>query len=117
MVSFDCPKCRGSDIVKRGTRKNKIGIKQRFRCNDCRSTFVEPDGFEHMRHRKEDIVRAVHQRNDGLSLFQAQYHLAQHDDVHVSRESIRLWCNRYSRFLKSTSPLRKTKAQRKTTYG
>ena len=115
MVSFDCPKCKGTDIVKRGIRKNNIGIKQRFRCNDCRSTFVEPDGFERMRHRKEDIVRAVHQHNDGLSLFQTQYHLAQHDDVDVSREAIRLWCNKYGRFLKSAALKLKAKTQRKAT--
>ena len=113
MVSFDCPKCNGNDIVKRGTRKNNLGIKQRFRCNNCRSTFIEPDGFERMRHRKEDIVRAVHQHNDGLSLFQTQYHLAQHDNVDVSRESIRLWCNRYSRFLKSAAFKRKSKIKGK----
>ena len=116
MISFNCPKCEGMDIVKRGKRKNVSGEKQRYRCNECRSTFVEPDGFERMRHKKDDITRAVHQYNDGLSLFQVKNHLAQHDDVDVSREAIRLWCKKYSNFLKSTSSLRKAKTQGKATF-
>ncbi|MBI5133144.1 MAG: hypothetical protein HZA83_00370 [Thaumarchaeota archaeon] len=67
MPSFDCPNCNGSDVVERGWRHNKSGAKHRYQCNECRSTFVEPDGFERMRHKKEDIVRAVHQHEDGLS--------------------------------------------------
>ena len=110
MVSFDCPKCHASDIVKRGKRYNKSGVKQLYRCNDCRATFVEPDGFERMRFRKEDIVRAVHQYNDGMSLFKVQYHLDQHDSVTVSRESIRLWNKKYSSFLKSITSSSKAKA-------
>jgi len=117
MVPFDCPKCSSSDIVLRGKRYNKSGVKQLYRCNSCRSKFVEPDGFERMRHKKQDIVRAVHQYNDGLSLFKVQYHLYQHDNVKISRESIRLWDKRFGVFLKSTSPKRKTYVKRKATLG
>lgn len=110
MLSFDCPKCTGSDIVKRGKRYNKSGVKQLYRCNNCKSVFVEPDGFERMRFRKEEIVRAVHQYNDGMSLFKVQYHLEQHDNVIVSRESIRLWNKKYASFLKSVTSRSKTRA-------
>src|SRR3990167_6719387 len=103
MVSFDCPACSGSDIVLRGKRYNKSGVKQLYRCNDCRSKFVEPDGFERMRHKKEGMVRAVHQHNDGLPLFKAQCHLHQRDNVTVSRETMRLWGVKFSLFLKSAS--------------
>jgi len=116
MESFNCPKCGDLDIVKRGKRKNESGEKQRYRCNKCRSTFVEPDGFEHMRHKKEDIVRAVHQHNDGLSLFQVKNHLAQHDNVGISRESIRLWCKKHSNFLKSATFKGEAKAKRKAAF-
>ncbi|MFH1248966.1 MAG: hypothetical protein V1660_02335 [archaeon] len=53
-----------------------------------------------MRHKKRDIARAIHLHNDGLSLFQIQNHLWQHDGVKVSRETVREWCDRYSVFLK-----------------
>jgi len=113
MVSFDCPKCRGSDIVKRGKRYNKSGVKQLYRCNECNSTFVEPNGFERMRFRKEDIVRAIHMYNDGMSLFKTQYHLYQHDNVKVTRWTISQWNKKYSSFLKSPAPKSKAKTQRK----
>jgi transposase-like protein len=95
-----CPNCKSTNISKRGFRKNKIGRKQRFLCNKCSSTFIKKDGFERARHKKKDIARAIHMHNDGLSLFQVQNHLWQHDGVRVSRETIREWCEKYSVFLK-----------------
>ena len=110
MLDFNCPKCNASDIVLRGKRYNKSGVKQLYRCNDCRSTFVEPDGFERMRHKKEDIVRAIHQHEDGLSLFQVQNHLWQHDGVKVTRKTISDWDKKFNLFLKSASHKRKAHA-------
>ena len=96
-----CLKCKSNDVVKRGKRYNKSGAKQRFLCNKCKSIFIKKDGFERMRHTKKDIARAIHLHNDGLSLFQIQNHLWQHDGVKTSRETIRLWIKKYSLFLKS----------------
>lgn len=96
-----CPKCKGEDISKRGKRYNKSGEKQLYLCNKCHRKFVEQDGFERMNFDRNDIVRAVHLHNEGLSLFQVKDHLWQHDGVKVSREAIREWCNKYSIFLKS----------------
>jgi len=96
-----CLKCKDNDIVKRGKRYNQSGTKQRFLCNKCKSIFIKKDGFERMRYRKKDIARAIHLHNDGLSLFQIQNHLWQHDAVKTSRETIRLWIKKYSVFLKS----------------
>lgn len=110
MVHFNCPKCKAIDIVKRGKRYNKLGVKQLYRCNECHSTFVEPDGFERMRHKREDIVRAVHQHEDGMSLFKTQTHLWQHDGIKVTRKTISDWTKKYSSFLKSIASKRKAKA-------
>ena len=95
-----CPKCKSKNTIKRGKRYNKSGIKQLYKCNECKFTFMKKDGFEKMRYKKEDIVRAIHLHNEGLSLFQVQDHLWQHDGVKVSRETIREWGDRYSVFLK-----------------
>ena len=97
-----CPKCKNNDIVKAGKRYSKIGTKQRFLCNKCNYYFIKKDGFERMRHTKKDIARAIHLHNDGLSLFQIQNHLWQHDAVKVSRETIKGWIKKYSVFLKSS---------------
>ena len=96
-----CSKCKSKDVVKRGKNHNKSGIKQIYLCKNCNNNFVEPDGFEGMRYKKEDIVRAIHLHNEGLSLFQVKDHLWQHDGIKVSRKTILLWTKKYSIFLKS----------------
>jgi len=97
-----CPSCKSGDVVKRGKRYNNSGVKQRFLCNKCKSIFIKKDGFERMRYKKKDIARAIHLHNDGLSLFQIQNHLWQHDGVKVTRKSISDWIKKYSVFLKSS---------------
>ena len=96
-----CQKCKGKNTIKRGKRYNKSGTKQLYKCNECEFTFMKKDGFEKMRHKKEIITRAIHLHNEGLSLFQVQDHLWQHDGVKISRQGIGYWCRKYSAFLKS----------------
>ena len=95
-----CPNCKSNDIVKRGKRYNKSGAKQLYLCNKCDLTFVKKDGFERMRHHKKIIARAIHLHNDGLSLFQVQNHLWQHDGVRVTRKTVSDWSKKYSVFFK-----------------
>lgn len=102
-MSLVCPKCKSTDIAKKGFRKNRLGRKQKYRCCECKSWFVKPTGFERMRHKPEIIVRAVHMYADGMSLFKVQTHLWQHDGVKVCLETINRWCKKYSDFLKSNT--------------
>ena len=99
MVEF-CPKCKSRSIWKRGFRKNKNSEKQKYHCKKCNNWFIEDDGFKRMRNDKKIIARAIHLHNDGLSLFQVQYHLYQHDGIKVTRQAIGYWCRKYSIFLK-----------------
>lgn len=96
-----CLKCKSKKVIKRGKRYNKSGPKQLYQCNNCEFTFTKKDGFEKMRYKKEIIVSAIHLHNEGLSLFQVQDHLWQHDGVKISRQGIGYWCRKYSIFLKS----------------
>ena len=98
---MNCIYCNSSSVVKRGTRHNALGVKQRHLCNDCHGSFVEHDGFERMRHREKDIVRALHDYEDGLSMEKVQNHLWQHDGVKVARKTIYEWVKKYRIFLKS----------------
>ena len=95
-----CPKCKDNNTIKRGKRYNKSGAKQLYKCNGCEFTFMKKNGFEKMRYKKENIVRAIHLHNEGLSLFQIQDHLWQHDGIKISRQGIGYWCRKYSIFLK-----------------
>ena len=95
-----CPFCKSSKILKQGYRYNSASKKQKFQCIKCERWFVKKDGFERMRHDKKIIARAIHMHNDGLSLFQVQNHLWQHDGVKVTRKTINDWTKKYSVFLK-----------------
>ena len=112
-----CPKCASKNLIKRGKRRNKVVEKQRYMCKDCGKRFIKDDGFKRMRNKPEIIARAIHMHQDGLSLFQVQYHLWQHDGVKVTRWTIAKWEKKYSDFLKSDTRKRKTNYQRKRTHG
>lgn len=112
-----CENCKSTDVAKQGFRYNKTGKKQKYHCNKCKGWFVIDGGFKKMRHKPKDIVRAVHQHTDGLSLFKTQTHLWQHDGIKVTRWTISQWTKKYSSFLKSSTLKRKAKAKRKTTSG
>ncbi len=99
----NCIFCKSKNIVKNGLRKRKVRTKQSYFCHSCHRQFIEPDGFERMRHKPEHIVRAIHMRNDGLSLSKVQNHLWQHDGIKVTLWTISLWSEKYSRFLKSNT--------------
>jgi len=114
-MSQKCIYCHSKNVVRNGTRKRKVRVKKSFLCRSCQRQFVEPDGFERMRHKPEDIVRAVHMHEDGFSLLKTQYHLYQHDEVKVTRRTISQWTKKYSDFLKSAAPRSRTKAERTTT--
>lgn len=70
---------------------NKSETKQLYLCNECGSTFVEPNGFERIQFRKEKIVRAVHMHKHRMSLSKVQNHPWQHDNIKVTRWAILKW--------------------------
>lgn len=98
---MNCIYCKSKNVVENGKRFRKVRTKQSYMCNKCGRQFIEPDGFERMRHRKENITRAVHMHDDGLSLSKIQNHLWQHDGVNVTRWTIAEWHHKFSVFLKS----------------
>src|SRR3989339_1700633 len=98
---MNCIFCKSENVVENGKRYRKVRVKQSYLCNDCQRQFVEPDGFERMRHRKEDIVRAIHLHDDGLSLSKVQNQMWQHDGVKVTRWTIAEWHHKFGVFLKS----------------
>lgn len=100
-----CVFCKSSSIVKNGIRKRKVRRKQSYLCRSCGKQFIEPDGFERMRHKREHVARAIHMHNDGFSLDQVRNHLWQHDGVKVTRQAIWFWNKKYAVFLKSGKQL------------
>lgn len=98
---MNCIYCKSKDVVKNGYRSRKVRTKQSYFCNACKKQFVEPDGFERMRHSPEIISRAVHMHLDGFSLSKVQNHLWQHDGIKVTRWTISEWTKKFSIFFGS----------------
>lgn len=116
-MSLECVFCKSGNYVKRGKRRNKSGIKQRYICKECGRQFVKRDGFEKMRHKSVVVVRAIHMHQDGMSLSKIQNHLWQHDNVKVTRRTISMWEKKYSNFLKSAAFVGKAHDKRKRSHG
>jgi len=116
-MPFNCPKCSSVNYAKKGFRHNTYGRKQKYRCKDCKAWFVRDDGFKRMRHKPEDITRAVHLHIDGLSLSKAKNHIYQYDNVSVCRQTINNWTKKYSVFLKSDKSKRKADNKGTLTFG
>ncbi|MDO8510630.1 MAG: hypothetical protein Q7S55_00530 [Nanoarchaeota archaeon] len=103
MSSLSCPKCKSWETVKRGIRYTKSEPKQLYRCNACSSTFVNPDGFERMRHKPGVILSAVLGDAERLSLFRTQKYLQQKHEISVTRKTINRWKKKYKHFLKKVN--------------
>ena len=70
-----CPKCRNSNIKKRGLRKTgNRGKIQRYFCKDCRYSFVEDNGFFRMRNHPKKITCAIDLFYRGVSTRKVQEH-------------------------------------------
>jgi len=113
---MDCVFCQSDKVVKNGKRKREVATKQSYFCTSCNKQFVEPDGFERMRHKPKIVVRAIHMHQDGMPLSKIQNHLWQHDGVKVTRRTVSQWEKKYSNFLKSVAQGSKAKHQRKNTH-
>ena len=99
-----CNYCKTSKgVVRSGFRYNQSGKKQKYLCNECNRLFVPNDGFWKMKTKKELVVKAIHQYNDGLSLSKVKNHLYQHENVDRSRTSVLRWVKKYSLDIKKTS--------------
>lgn len=100
MKKCACPRCKSTNVVKRGYRYNKCGKKRRKQCKDCGLWFTPDDGFLGMRFKKEHIVEAISLYESGLSLAKVKNHMWQHHGVKVSEMSILNWVRKYSKKLK-----------------
>lgn len=100
MKKCSCPRCRSTNVIKRGYRYNKCGKKMRKQCKDCNLWFTPNDGFLGMRFKKERIVEAISLYESGLSLAKVKNHMWQHHGVKVSEMSILNWVRKYSKKLK-----------------
>ena len=100
-MNIQCPDCKKEKfVVKAGTRHNKFGNKQKYRCNKCWRWFVPIDAFWHRKYPKEIIAEACSCYKRGMSFKETAEHLNEYKGTKIVPSSIFYWVTHYSKILK-----------------
>ena len=93
-----CPECNSNNLIKRGKRKNKNGIKQIYYCDDCKKRFVlEP--LKYIKGNSKLVCLAMDCFYKGLSLRDIKDQFKQFYDLDISHETIRRWITRFTKVI------------------
>ena len=93
-VTKPCPYCNSNNIVKDGTRKTALGLKQRWLCKGCNGRFVlEP--IKKIKGNADNVTLSMDLFFKGNSLRDIQDTLQQHNGLKIHHETVRRWINRY----------------------
>jgi len=96
----ECEYCHSSNIVKRGTRKNKRGLTQIYWCKACKRRFVVDLGFSRMKCSPQVITASLDLFFKGISLRKIMDHLKQFYGVTVNCSTVLRWIQRYTALMK-----------------
>ena len=89
-----CKYCDSGKIIKKGTRKNKSGNIQIFKCLDCKKRFSSNFRFEKMRHGYSTITGALQMYYAGIYVAIENYY--EMLGITVDHSSIYDWICKYS---------------------
>ena len=95
-----CPDCGSSDLIKRGTRKNKHGLIQRYSCSKCGLRFDDRQGFCKMKGSPEAITVTLDLWYKGLSLNKIADHLDQFYGIKTCPSTMYGWIEKYTTIMK-----------------
>jgi len=96
---FRCPKCKKTNSVKVGLRKNKSGFVQKYFCNNCETYFVDRKGFENCQTKPEIIIEALDLRAKGMSLGKIVMHINQKFRTNITRGAVLKWQNKFGEMI------------------
>jgi len=95
----ECKFCGSSNIIKRGIRRNKKGITQRYECKDCQRRFTVDNGFFKMKFNPKIVTLGLDLYFKGISLRKIRDHLTQFYDVTIHHSTIYDWLRKYSKLI------------------
>lgn len=90
-----CPYCSSTELKKKGTRKNKQGVKQLYLCKSCKKKFSIDDGFKNMKNNQKIITLSLDLYFKGVSQNSITDHLRQFYDVEVNQSTVSRWIRKY----------------------
>ena len=90
-----CRFCNSTDLVKNGFQSGN----QRYRCKNCRHTFVESDCYPRMRYPKNTIIRALTYYYNGMSYKGIVSTFDDMANVTIPRSTVFRWIIKYSKMV------------------
>jgi len=97
-----CPYCSSEKLIKRGQRKTKIGVKQRYSCKDCKKRFVLTP-IKKLKANSKLVCLAMDCYFKGLSYRDISDQFSQFYGLKLHHETIRRWVLRFSEVLNKYS--------------
>jgi transposase-like protein len=93
-----CKYCKSTWVIKNGTRKTQIGVKNRYLCKECNRTFVidESQAFSKMKFNAKTVTLCLDLYFKGSSLRKIQEHLKDFHETDVNFSTISRWIKKFS---------------------
>lgn len=96
-TTIRCPKCKSTNIVKRGTSPTQNrGVQQRYLCKGCKKTFIQDLGFWKMKNSEAKVTAGIDLYFSNLSSRKVRNHFRRHWQHNASHVSILDWCRKYT---------------------
>jgi transposase-like protein len=106
-MEIECRYCRSKDIIKYGTKNNKVGKTQIFLCKACNKFFSDNTTFFRMKHKGEIITVVLDLYCKNVSLRRIVEHLKLVYGVKITHVTVLNWIRKYSeKFKKFTKNLK-----------
>jgi len=96
-----CPYCGSIGAVRNGNRKGVNGGKQRFKCKNCRRTFVLEKDFERIKADPKIVTLALDLYFKGVSLRKVVDHINQFYGIKIHHATVLRWIQKYVKLMKS----------------
>ncbi len=103
-----CSNCSSENIIKKGFKKGKLGVKQIYQCKDCNSKFVDNDVSEYKAN-LSIVVKSMDLYMKGESYRSISNTLKQFNNINISQVGVMTWIKKYiivmDNYLKQFNPV------------
>jgi len=97
-----CPECQSENLIKSGKRKTQLGIKQRYKCRDCKKRFVLSP-IKNIKGNAKLVCLAMDCYYRGLSYRDIREQFLQFYGLKISHVTIREWVLKFGKIMEKYS--------------